>query len=356
MNKKNYIFLNFLILTSAIFAQNKTKFSAEIATWYYDKPGAVSISFDDASYTQYEFAYPILEQYGFKATFSLVGTWTHEKATYSAEPGYFEIKKMGWQEIKELHDKGHEIAAHGYKHIRYKKYASVQKLAKQMKQVKDLIENHIQSPVYTLHYPYSFTSDSIVAASKRAGFLFGRTGNDAINPVTPANMHLLESKAIINNHNPDETQFKKWLNQAKGKWLILMYHHLFPDDSKEMKILRYHKVTHTYSLLPDTFQKQMQALSGQNAWVAPIATVGKYVVEREHTKIKLRKFCHKLYIKTATNLDTTVYNQPLTIKVKLPWKKVKIRKGKESYMYNVKNQTLFLDILPNSKIIIKKLK
>ena len=356
MNKKNYLFLYFLLLTGSIIAQNKTKFSAEIATWYHDKPGAVSISFDDASYTQYEYAYPVLEKYGFKATFSLVGTWTHNQATYSAEPGYFEIKKMGWQEIKELHDKGHEIAAHGYEHKKYKKYASVNELTKQMKQVKDLIEKHIQSPVYTLHYPYSFTSDSIVAASKRAGFLFARTGNEAINPVTPANMHLLESKAIINNYYPDDSQFNEWLNQANGKWLILMYHHLFPEGSKEMKILRYHKVTNTYSLLPNTFQKQMQVLSGQNAWVAPIATVGKYVVEREHTKIKLRRFCHRLCIKVSTNLDTAIYNQPLTIKVKLPWKKVKIRKGKESYIYNVKNQTLLLDILPNSKVIIKKVK
>ena len=178
-----------LFLSNLTIAQ--TRFSADITNWYNDRQGAVSLSFDDACYTQYEYAIPVIEKYKIKATFSIVGEWVHEYPEYSAEPGYFEIKKMGWNEIEELLNNGHEIAAHGYKHERYDKHLPEKELVKQMQSILDLIEERTNVQVYTMHYPYSFTSNKIIEASKKAGFLFCRTGRDSINPASPDNMNLL---------------------------------------------------------------------------------------------------------------------------------------------------------------------
>ncbi len=331
------------------------KFSAEICTWKDDKAAAVSITFDDASYSQYEYAYPVLSKYGFKATFSLVGEWTKEQATYSAEPGYFEIKKMGWQQIRQLHKAGNEIASHGYRHRRYDRRLPLDTLAKQMKRNKTLIEQQTGDTCYTIHYPYSFANKKTALAARKAGFSFGRTGGDSCNKPIPDNLLLLKSRAILNDTTPNLSGFEKWLAQAHGKWLILMYHHLFPKGSKEMRILEYHKVRNTYSLYPATFDKQMQMLAQKNYWVAPVKDVGKYIVEREAVKLKTHRCFGRYVIKLQSKLDK-VYDDPLTIRVKLPWQKVKVNIGGKEKIYSNTKGEILLEALPGNKIIIKKKK
>ncbi len=329
------------------------KFSAQICTWKDDKPAAVSITFDDASYTQYEYAYPILSKYHFKATFSLVGEWTKEQASYSAEPGMFEIKKMGWQQLRELHKLGHEIASHGYRHQRYDKHLPLDTLVSQMKKARKFIENHIRDTCYTIHYPYSFATDKIALAAKKAGFRFGRTGLETFNNTTPVNVFLLKSKAILSDTIPTTSDFDNWLQQANYKWLILMYHHLFPKGSKEMRILEYHKVRNTYSLYPETFDKQMQILAQKDYWVAPVEKIGKYVLERQYTKLKTHRCLGKFVIKLQTKLDKA-YDEPLTIRVKVPWKKVKVNINGKEKVYINEQGVILLEAMPGSKTVIKK--
>jgi len=348
---KDRIFVVIIILwTVNLSAQ---KFSAEICTWKYNKSAAVSISFDDASYTQYEYAYPILSKYHFKATYSLVGEWTKEQASYSAEPGIFEIKKMGWQQIRELHKMGNEIASHGYRHQRYGKHLPLDTLVSQMKKAKILIESHIDDTCYTLQYPYSFTSDKITLAAKKAGFWFGRTGLENNNNAIPENLFLLKTRAILCDTIPVLQEFDNWLQQAKGKWLILMYHHLFPKGSKEMHILEYHKIQNTYSLLPETFDKQMQSLFNSNYWVAPVKAVGKYVVERQNTQIKAHRCGGRFVIRLKSELSDE-YSETLTVRIKVPWKKVKVKIGGAENNYYIEKGELLLETLPNSIIIIRK--
>ena len=330
-------------------------FSVEIAAWRGGKSGAVSVSFDDASYTQYEYAFPVLEKYGLTASFSLVGEWTRDTASYSAEPGMFQIKKMGWREIRELSARGYEIAAHGYHHVRYGKHLPADTLAKSMKQIKSLIEKHIAKPVYTMHYPYSFTSDNIVEGAKRAGYILGRAGGQDYNTYENFNPYLLKSQAVLNDTIPNTTDFQNIIKQAEGKWLILMYHHLFPADSKEMQILKHHKVLHTYSVFPATFDRQMKMVAASGYWVDTEANTGRYMIERQHTKIRFKKFCNTLRIKTKTDLDTKIFNVPLTLSVKVPWQKVKVKGGIKPGIYEVKNGQLFIDILPGKTLIIKKI-
>ena len=348
-------FFSYLLYISfiTVSAQN---FYVEIAPWQGAKPGAVSISFDDASFTQYEYAYPILKKYDLPATFSLVGEWTRQKASNSAEPGMFQIKKMGWKQIRKLSDEQYEIAAHGYRHVRYGKYLPVDTLINQMKRIKLLIENQINQPVYTLHYPYSFTSDSIVKATRKSGFIFGRTGGNDYNSYQNFNPYLLKTKAVLNDTLPNIDSFKKILKLTKGKWLILMYHHLFPETSKEMKIMNYHNVLHTYSLYPKTFDRQMKLVKESGYHIDTEANIGRYMIERIHTKLSYKKICKTLIIKTKTDLDKKVYKVPLSLIVKLPWQKVKLKGSLHDGTFEVQKGQILIDILPGNTVKIKKMK
>ena len=339
------------------FLTAQSRFAAEITPFANDKAAAVSITFDDGTYTQYRFAFPLLEKYRMKATFSVVGEWVKDNPSFSAEPGMFMIKKMGWNQIDTLSRYGHEIASHGYYHRKFPRHAPSVVIANEMQQAKQLVETKLHRPVWTLHYPYSFTSDSIIRAARKAGFLFGRTGTYKgvyYNDYRNFNPLLLKSIAFLNDTTPSLDSLRQVFSKAEGKWLILMYHHLFPENSREMQILRYHKVRHTYSVYPATFEKHLQLLQDYDFWIAPEATVGKYMTERKHARIKTRRWFGKYIVRLKTDLDTAVYGQPLTVKIKLPWKKVRINGSLNDGIFEVKDNFI-ISVLPQARIVIKKL-
>lgn len=70
---KILLFISIILLqcVGTIEAQN----APYIADFYNNKDAAISITFDDASYGQYEYAFPILNKYNFTATFSVIGEW-----------------------------------------------------------------------------------------------------------------------------------------------------------------------------------------------------------------------------------------------------------------------------------------
>ena len=355
-SKRKEAFLLVLLISFAIhvIGQSNTEIKARITTWYQNKAGAVSISFDDAGYTQYLSAYPILEKYKIKGTFSVVGEWVGETPAYTAERDHFEIKKMGWQQLLELFNHGHELAAHGYFHERYDKFSPMPELAVEMRKIKTLIESRTNSRVYTLNYPYSYASGNIPGGAKEAGFLFGRTGLDTINTSSPYNMYLLASNVILNSEQPDSLIFQNWLKQTKENWLILMYHNLFPLKSKEMELIRLHNVSYSYSLPPEAFEKQIQAMVNQDYWIAPVSEVGRYIIERDNTEIRIIECKNQIYIYTVTNLDKQIYDRPLTLEVELTWKKVKIEGSLGDGTYPIQNQRIFIDVMPETELILTK--
>jgi peptidoglycan/xylan/chitin deacetylase (PgdA/CDA1 family) len=354
---KNKLLLT-VILTGLSFqaiGQTSDDIKARITTWYRNMPGAVSVTFDDGGYSQYEFARPVLDKYNIKGTFSIVGEWVQDQPYYFAEPGHFEIERMGWTQLAELFSNGHELSAHGYYHRKYDKFLPVAEMAEEMKKIKDLIESRIPCKVYTIHYPYSYASGNIPLSAREAGFLFGRTGFDTINGADPADMFLLSSMAVLNSQTPPgEDGFAKWIDQANGNWLILMYHHFFAGDSKELALFKIHNVVNTYSILPEIFDRQMESLSNSGCWIAPVCEIGKYITQRENTEVRITTSKKKIIIYTVTNLDKAVYDSPLTIEVQIPWKKIRVTGSLNDGIYVPESEMIYLDVLPENEVVITK--
>jgi peptidoglycan/xylan/chitin deacetylase (PgdA/CDA1 family) len=64
----------------------------------------VFLNFDDGFQSQYTYAKPILDKYGFKASFFVV-------CNYAGKPD-----RMSWQEITTLHNEGYDIESHSMNH------------------------------------------------------------------------------------------------------------------------------------------------------------------------------------------------------------------------------------------------
>lgn len=326
-----------------------------ITKWFNNKEGALTVTLDDGSYGQYELGLPIMEKYGIKGTFSIVADWTKENPSSSSEKGSYGIEKFGWKQIKEIIEKGNEIASHNLYHVKMDTMSNEETL-REMKESKSILEKNTGAPVYTFVFPYSSTRKDIFNLPGEAGYLFSRTGEENINEADNINLSKLSTLAIYSEDIPTLNELNNYILRADNQWLILNYHNIFLYNSKEMNLMRYHNVTATYSLTPEMFDKQMRLVRNSGYWIAPISTIGKYIRERESSKLQITDHGDKILLNAITNLDSSVFNVPLTIKFITDSPVVKLTNSAEDGIYNPRNGFILINLYPDKEVIIEKLR
>lgn len=133
----------------------------------------VFITFDDGWTTQYDVARPILDTYGFKASFSIIISYVGTGE--GVQDG------MNWTEIQQLQAEGHNIASHGVDHLDLTSVNSTV-LAAECTGSKQTLESY-GLRVKGMVYPYFAYDDTVIAATKSAGYLGGRAGIYDATPV-----------------------------------------------------------------------------------------------------------------------------------------------------------------------------
>ncbi len=329
--------------------------SYKIADWYNNKDGAITLSFDDGTVTQFALGVPVLDKYKMKATFALISEWTKENMSSSAEKGSFSVEKIGWNQARTLVADGHEIASHGFMHVKMDTMSTAL-ATEHIVESKKSIEQNLDSKVYTFVFPYSATRDELFSAASDAGYLFARTGEETINDKGNLNLHKLSTIAIYNEYTPSTYELYSKFMASYGKWLILNYHNVFPEDSKEMNVLKSHNVYSTYSVTPAMFDKQVRLVRNADRWVAPISTVGRYVMQLDAAKLEVSEHDSKVFLKVVCNMDDPEFVVPMTIVVNTSWKFVRVEGSTNDGIFNPVNGKILINTLPNKEVVIEELK
>ncbi|MDP8202768.1 MAG: polysaccharide deacetylase family protein [Candidatus Tenebribacter burtonii] len=325
-----------------------------LTKWYKNAPGAISITFDDGSYSQYEYGFPVLKKYNLTADFGIVGTWTSHTPANFAEEGVFAIERLSWKELKELVNAGNEISSHGFFHEKLDPSKSEDETISMLKRNKELLESNLGITINTLHYPYSFTNDKLKKCVKESGFQFARSYD--VNHQNRDNFYSLSCKAILNENNPTPNQFYDWIEDYRDEWLILMYHHIFPKGSKEDKLFDFHSVKNRYSLYPKSFDNQMRLVRNSDYWVAPTSIVGRYIQARNNAKLSIIQDRDSYIIELISELDLEVNDFPMTVAFRSDWKVAQIINSLSDGYYNPRDGLITIDMGINKKIIVKKIK
>lgn len=117
----------------------------------------IVITFDDGYKTQYYNALPILNQYGFKATFYII----------ASAPGTADY--MSWNMIKQLDAEGMDIESHTWSH-KLLNWLSDVELTKELVDAKNLLEKRLGHAVTGFCYPYGGYNSRVVMAVEAAGY------------------------------------------------------------------------------------------------------------------------------------------------------------------------------------------
>jgi peptidoglycan/xylan/chitin deacetylase (PgdA/CDA1 family) len=133
---------------------------------YYDK--VIILNFDDGRLSQYTNAKPILDKYGFKATFYVVCNDIGKKDGY-----------MDWNDVETLQKEGHDIGSHSMNHVRLEKLPK-KAIEYEVGGSKKCLQRHGIN-VTSFAYPFNGGSnDKTVVDIVSKYYELARTGNDAL--------------------------------------------------------------------------------------------------------------------------------------------------------------------------------
>jgi peptidoglycan/xylan/chitin deacetylase (PgdA/CDA1 family) len=143
------------------------------------------INFDDGYKSQYTSAKPILDDYGYKASFfitcNFVGKTAKEMNSSSivnfAGKG---VEQMSWQDIMNLYRQGHQVGAHTMNHLRNLTSMPDSELNYEIGQSKQCLIDHgiATGTTTTFAFPYEIGKDNATIVEKIAKYYsYARAGN-----------------------------------------------------------------------------------------------------------------------------------------------------------------------------------
>ena len=152
----------------------------------------VVINFDDGYRSQFTAAKPVLDKYGFKASFfivcNFVGKTAKEMNTTSIGNlngnGNFTgkgVDQMTWQDILTLYKEGYQIGSHSMNHFNNMSRMSDAKLEYELGQSKQCLLNHGIVPVNSFSYPFSEGQyNATIVAKESKYYSYVRTGDEPL--------------------------------------------------------------------------------------------------------------------------------------------------------------------------------
>jgi peptidoglycan/xylan/chitin deacetylase (PgdA/CDA1 family) len=219
-------------------------------------PALISLTFDDGFRCQFERALPILNQYGFPATFFLIANQdpTHDRWAGHTNDWW----KIDWREediamLKKLVQGGHEIGSHSVTHHPTKMRTQPELEARNSKQ---LIEGWLGTTVSSFCYPFYHSHSYLADAVKNVGYERARGGGIPPSYGPRASYYAIPHDDSLDQFNVACRQIT--VNENVGGWVrpdcwhILTYHGIgekqdgwepiaVPEFSRQMAELAKHR-------------------------------------------------------------------------------------------------------------------
>jgi peptidoglycan/xylan/chitin deacetylase (PgdA/CDA1 family) len=134
----------------------------------------VIITFDDGYYSLYEYALPIMSEYGFTATLFLSTGYIGNEYDLHDFEFVRGDRQLTWEEIRTLSANGWSIQSHGVTHVKMN-VMDEETLAREFTISKNVIEQNLGKPVDAFAFTYGLYNKRMIDQLKLAGYIFAYT-------------------------------------------------------------------------------------------------------------------------------------------------------------------------------------
>jgi hypothetical protein len=337
------------ILAFCLFTYNSVIYSqpGKVCNWDGDKNAAVVLTFDDWSPGQYPIVVPELKKRDINATFFLmlpsIATWNHP-----------------WSDVVKAAANGNEMANHTQTHPDLTKQTAAQ-LNTEIRGMKRLIDQNVTSAkAVSFAYPMGPFNNVVIDSLKKSGHIAARTvmpssGNYTYNFAATENDYFKLLTYGMDGTKSTPTFFNEVKKIIKGGGLLTYMYHSVDNAQGTYNDNWFAKV------LQDSLQKQMDALIAvkDKVWITTMGQAIRYHREARCSRItEIAAFNGAQWVVELTDTlsNNTLYNQPLSIKLKMNGISVSeiSQNGKSLSIDAVANDSIMFRAIPDGGQIILK--
>ncbi|MCK9401296.1 MAG: hypothetical protein M0Q51_15060 [Bacteroidales bacterium] len=304
--------------------------SFRITDYFNNKDGAVSISFDNASFSQYLYGLPVLKKYGLSASFGVIPELLVDAPRlYELEEDAL-LKRLSTKEVKEIAI-DHDIAFQPLPNVKIddSKFFSLEEKSETV--VRSL---HWNKSSFDIPAPHSLmfvrkSSQERILHTNYAGIKYS---------VVHAGFSQSGLDSILRSH--------------KQQWTIMVYHHLYESQTEIPRQISKDKADKLFIQKSD-FDQQVRLLRNSNYWISSETSVFKYRKERIESSIQTEQFKNMIFLKVINRLDADVYDHPLTLEFKSNARIIKLEGSESDGTYSNKKGFFIFNALPNKEVTIE---
>lgn len=139
----------------------------------------VVLTFDDAYLDFLTQALPRLEKYGHLATLFVPTAYVGGCSSWLADVGEAHRPILGWKQLRALQDVGIECGGHTHSHPELDTL-SARDAALEICQSRDLLEEALGQPVYSMAYPHGYYNRRVRQMVMQAGYMAACAGKHAM--------------------------------------------------------------------------------------------------------------------------------------------------------------------------------
>ena len=310
------------------FFENIYEENFEILKFYNDKDGAVSLTFDNAAYSQFQYALPTLNKYNVNANFSyLPGLLDDMSISYNIDENV-KLRRLGLTELKKLINFGNEITL---------------QCSSDNVDINDLFIPQINRSIQILHIHKKEIPDEIPDE-----ILFVRASHE--NAVL--NTKFAGIDYTVAKTNISQTKLDSLLRTGENKWTIFAYHNLYKDSTEISKISNEEIIKDAF-ISEETFKRQIRLIRNNNYWIAPESNVFKYLLEKKLSDIETIRYGNVIFLTITNSLNQKVFRQPLTIEFTTDAKIIKITDSASDGIYTNRTGSIIFNAYPNSEVRVE---
>jgi hypothetical protein len=304
--------------------------SFSITDFMYGKKNAVSISFDNAGYSQYSYALPILGKYYLSATFGIDPEMMKDAPGMVRRDDDGTLKRLGLPEVREL-AATNEIA-----------FQSSGRGTVTAGAVTSL-ENKTHTVILTMN-----GNRGIKFATLPGTIIFYREKPEG--GLLKSSFCGIPYTAIC--AGLPVTSLDSILLDGKDQWTILIYHHIYEQPNEIPQ--QVNTAINGRLFLPRAeMEKQVRLIRNRNYWIAPEGDVYRYLKEKKAATLITQRFKNMIFLKVNHSLDRAVYDLPLTVEYKTNARTVRIEGSLNDGTYQNRNGSILFNVKPDNEVKIE---
>lgn len=279
-----------------------------VATWKFDRKGALSFTFDDGFRGAFEHGGAELEAAGLKGTFYI---FTDTSAEYGGELASTQL-------VREYKNLGHEIASHTANHANLGLLTAsgdLDSINEVLLSSVELLNERFDQYTVSMSIPFgSFRNETLKEISRH--FLSARSSQHGFNLATPVDFYALRSWPVVSTTSPAFVDYLMSKCEEFGTYLPLMYHELTDEPFDEDR--------YTYTYARAHFRETTRDAVERDLWIDTHEHIYKYIRERNAFRILdlddsgMDQEGGWFSFVADDGLNDTIFDMELSLKIHIP--------------------------------------